>query len=184
LRRENLAFFNQLTSTAVMGDGIQLFDAARGNISAVGGAPSISVLSAAATAMATQAGDSPDTTDPLDLFPAYWLCPQKQRVAAQQVVGYDPRRAPASPSDQVPPEFEGIVVLPTGWLDRYDDVISYLIASPSMTDTLEYGYLRGEEGPQLMQDESFRGDGTAFKIRHTFALKIIEPRAFVRIPAS
>lgn len=184
LRRENRAFYKQLTGSTEMGDGVQLFDASRGNISAVGGAGSISVVSAAITAMATMTGDGPDSKDPLDIMPAFLLCPQKQRVAYHQALGYDPRRAPDAPANQVPPEFEGITVLPTGWLDPIDDIVSYLVANPAMIDTLEYGYLRGEEGPQVFQDDSFRVDGTAYKIRHTFALKFIEPRAFVKIPAS
>lgn len=184
LRRENKVFYDALTGVTLMGDGVALFDASRGNISAVGGAASISVVSGAVTAMGTQTGDSADGDDYLDLYPSFILCPMAQRVGYQQALGLDPRRAPDAPSNQIPPEFEGISVLPTGHLDVVDPIVSYAIASPDVIDTLEYGYLRGEEGPQVFQEEGFRIDGTAFKVRHTFALKFIEPKAFVKIPAS
>jgi hypothetical protein len=184
-RREDGIVWGFITGNVVMGDGTALFDGSRGNIASAGGAPSLTTLSAGWTAMSTQNSDNPDgTLEPLNLMPAFWLCPQLQRMAARQVIGADGARAPDATTNQVPDEYRGLEVIADGFLDNSNTTISYLVASPSDIDTIEYGYLNGVEGPELLQEDGFRVDGTSYRVRHTFAAKVIDPKAFVRIPAT
>lgn len=177
-------FFTANSGAGVtMGDGVTLFHASRGNISATGGAASLAVLSAGFTTMGLQTVANDDgSTDPLELMAAYWMVPMTQRLAARQVVGAD--ILANTVANSVDPDLQGIEVVPNGRLDATSTVASFLVADPSEIDTIEYGYLRGQEGPTVEQELGFTTDGITYKGRHTFAAKPIEAKAFVKIPAS
>ena len=166
-----------------MGDGVTLFHASRGNISGTGGAASLTTLAAAYTTMGLQTVANDDgSTDPLELMGRYWMTPMTQRLAARAVVGADILASQVT--NAVDPELQGIEVIPNGRLDATSTVVSYLVADPAEIDTIEYGYLRGQEGPTVEQELGFTSDGISYKGRHTFAAAVIEPKAFVKIPAS
>jgi hypothetical protein len=177
-------FFTANSGSGVtMGDGVTLFHDDRGNISGTGGAASLAVLSAAYTKMGLQTVANDDgSTDPLELQAKYWMTPQTQRLAARAVVGADIVANTVATS--VDDDLKGVEVLPNGRLDATSTVVSYLVADPADIDTMEHGYLRGQEGPTVEQEAHFTTDGITYKGRHTFAAQIIEPKAFVKIPAS
>jgi HK97 family phage prohead protease len=74
-------------------------------------------------------------------------------------------------------QFE-VVVEPL--LDAVSATAYYLIAEPTRIDTIQYGYLEGEEGPMVSSNIDFDTDGVSVKCMHNFGAKAIDFRGMAR----
>jgi hypothetical protein len=52
------------------------------------------------------------------------------------------------------------------------------VVDPGQSDTLEYAYLEGNDGPFIETRLGFEVDGMEIKCRHDFAAKVIDWRSF------
>lgn len=170
--------YEQITSNPKMGDNVDLFHANHNNLASPGGAIGIDTLGAARAAMRKQKGL--DKKQILNIQGRFLLVPAALETAAQQVI------APINPNEagKVNP-FSGaydLVVEPRLDAASGGDKAWYLIADPSAIDTLEYGYLDGQEGVYIESRNGFDVDGVEIKARLDFAAKVIDWRAFYKNP--
>lgn len=170
--------YEQITSNPKMGDGRELFHAAHNNLASPGGAIEVDTLSAARAAMRRQKGLGGKQL--LNIRGRFLLVPAALETEAQKII------ATVSPNEaaKVNP-FSGaydIVVEPR--LDDASATAWYLIADPAAIDTLEYGYLDGQDGVYTESRNGFDVDGVEIKARLDFAAKPIEWRSFYKNPGA
>lgn len=165
-----------LTSNPVMADAQQVFHSSRGNLATgAGSALSVTSLWTARTAMRLQKGL--DGVTPIDAAPRYLIVPAALEQAAYQYTSTN--YTPAKQSD-VNPLAGQLEVLVDPRLDAVSSTAWYLAADPAVIDTIEYSYLEGEEGPQVLLQEGFDIDGTAFKVRLDFGAGVLDFRGLYR----
>lgn len=158
--------FAVLSANAVMSDGVALFHASHNNLAGSGAGPSESTINAGITAMTTQTDRSGNAR--LNISPKFLLAPPKYRSVVLQSLNseYAPddtakagtakqSQAYNTTKDAADPIFDARL---TG--DEW-----YLLADPSMYDTIEVGYLDGIDTPFLDQQDGWSVDGTEFKVR-------------------
>lgn len=153
----------------VMQDGIRLFDIAHGNMAATESALNIVHLSDARLAMRRQTGME---GRPINVRPAFLLVPPELETMGESILA----AVQAGRAEDVNP-FTGKLVLlveprltdPRRW---------YVVASPSVTEGLEYAYLQGAEGPQTESRVGFEVDGIEFKVRLDFGAAFIDWRSW------
>lgn len=158
-----------LTSNPMMADGVPLFHASHGNLSAVGSDISITSLGEALAAMRTQKNLS--GREPLNVVPAFIVCPAALEVQALQHVA----QLQAAQTANVNP-FAGdlrLTVVVDPRLDMVSKKAWYVAANPNVIPTLEHSYLDGTTGPEIVQEEGFDVDGTRWKARMDFGCAVI-----------
>lgn len=163
-------FYTHLQSNPIMGDSIALFHASRSPSNTTTGVYSQTLVSAARTAMRRAKGLGADGIY-LDCAPKFALIPPEVETT------FDKENAliVAAQSSNANP-FTGLltkVVEP-----RLAAAPIYFVADPAAIDTAEYGFLEGEDGPQLESRNGWEVEGVEIKCRLDFGAKIIEPRAF------
>lgn len=170
---------NLLTSNPVMAsDGVVLFHANHGNLSATGAVISVTTLGAARQAMRLQKGL--DGKTPIDASPRYLVVPAALETVAEQIVG---QLVPSQVSNVNP--FSGkleVVVDPR--LDANSATAWYLAADPMVLDTIEYSYLETEQGPVVEAREGFEVDGVEVKVRLDFGAGVLDHRGFWKNPGA
>lgn len=170
---------NLITSNPVMAsDGVVLFHANHGNLSATGAVISVTTLGAARQAMRLQKGL--DGKTPIDASPRYLVVPAALETVAEQIVG---QLVPSQVSNVNP--FSGkleVVVDPR--LDANSATAWYLSADPMVIDTIEYSYLETEQGPVVEAREGFEVDGVEVKVRLDFGAGVLDHRGFWKNPGA
>lgn len=167
---QSSTFWTHFLANPVMGDTVALFDAAHGNTGT--GALSETTISNARTAMRKQRGLGADSLF-LDLVPKFILLPPELETT------FDKNHGTVIPNavSGVNP-FAGLltkIVEP-----RLGAAPFYFVADPAQIDTAEYGYLDGEDGPQLESRAGWEVEGVEVKCRLDFGCKVIDHRAFYR----
>ena len=161
-----------LTDNAAMGDNVALFDAAHGNLASTTTAPSITSLGAARTAMRKQTSLGGTY---LNVEARYLMAPPELETVIQQLLA----GVTAQTTSAVNP-FSGaytalieprLSTAATAW---------YMAADPSQVDTIEYGYLQGEEGVMIESRSGFDVDGVEIKARLDFGAKAIDWRGLYK----
>ena len=156
-----------LTANGAMKDGVALFHADHSNLNAAAAGITTDSVSAMQTAMALQKGRDTNATA-LNIRPRYLLCPVALQADAETVrTSTTPITATATKQIQ---GVRNIVantydVISDARLDAVSSVDWYMIADPSMYDTVEVAYLDGNETPFLDQQDGWNVDGTEFKVR-------------------
>lgn len=167
-----------LTSNPTMDDGTALFHASHNNI--VTGAFGTSVLDDAKVKMALQTdGDA----TALNIRPAYLVTPVARQSAARTLLAaeYDPAFA----DQNVPNPIRDMAsVVSDARLDAASATTTYMVADPSMHDTIEVAYLDGNSTPFIDSMESFDSDGVKMKVRLDAGVAPLEFRTMVRISDS
>lgn len=141
-----------------MSDNKPLFDAAHGNLAAAGAALSVETLGKARAAMRKQ--KSKDGLA-LNLTPKILLVSPDKETEAEKITA----SIIAAATGEVNPfsgkltalsdaEIEG-----NGW---------YTFADPAMAGVLAFGYLNGNEAPQMGVKEGWDTDGMEFRVLHDF----------------
>lgn len=160
-------------SNPVMGDGTALFHANHGNTGA--GVISVDNVGAGRAAMRKQKGL--DKKQRINVQAKYLLVPAALETKADQFVSQN-MLADATGNINV---FAGrLQAVAEPRLDDDSALQWYLATDPASIDTLEYGYLEGEDGPFVESRVGFDVDGLEIKCRHDFATKAIDWRGFYR----
>ncbi|MBS0448578.1 MAG: Mu-like prophage major head subunit gpT family protein [Proteobacteria bacterium] len=165
-----------LTSNPTMGDGFSLFDATNhGNLATgVGSALGLTALTTARKAMRLQTGM--DRTTPIDATPKFLIVPAALETPAEQLLA---SITPTQSADVNP--FAGkleLVVDPR--LDAISATAWYLAADSAVIDTIEYSYLDGIGGPEVMTREGFEVDGIELKVRLDFGAGVLDFRGLYK----
>lgn len=170
---ESNLVYEHFGSNPTMGDGITLFHANHGNLGT--GAIAVASLGAGRAAMRKQKGL--DKKQRINVQARYLLVPAALETTAEQFVS---TQLLASASGSVNPFAGKLQVIAEPRLDDVSAAEWYLTADPASIDTLEYGYLEGEDGPFLESRIGFEADGMELKARHDFAAKVIDWRGFFK----
>lgn len=156
-----------LTSNPTMGDGTALFHADHGNLATGVAAIDTANVQAVRTAMMLAKGRETDVTA-LNISPRYLLCPAALSGSALETqrsttpISADAKKQTGGVVNIVANTFETIT---DARLDANSAVAWYMVADPSMYDTIEVAYLDGNETPYLDQQMGWNIDGTEFKVR-------------------
>ena len=174
----------EILANAAMGDGVALFHATHNNLDGTPAVIDIASLSRARAGIAKQKGL--DGVSYLNIPSRYLIVhPDKQTVAEQ----FTTQITPAQGSNVNPfagklsvisePRLGGITLddgtVITGSLTAW-----YVASSTDQIDIIEYGFLDGEEGPQMTTREGFDVDGMEIRCRHDFAAKVIDWRGLYK----
>lgn len=170
-----------LTGNPTMSDGTALFHANHKNLAGSGGAPSVATIDAARAAMALQK-DRDAITTALNIRPKYVIAPVTLGGAIRTLVAseFDPAQ-----TQRVPNRVRDLVeVIDDARLDAASTTAYYLVADPSVTDTIEVDYLDGNETPTLEQEEGWKIDGLEFKVRLDAGVKALAWEGFYKNPGA
>lgn len=67
---------------------------------------------------------------------------------------------------------------------RLDGSAFYLLAAPTSVDTLERAWLDADNGPVVVEQDSFGIDAKQYKVRHVFGQRWLDWRGAVKVPLS
>lgn len=173
------AVYTLLESNPTLADGVALFHSTHGNLASSGAAPTVTLLDAAAVAMAQQTAPG-DDAEYLDIRPAVALVNTGLRGAMRVLVDavYDPDTANKL---QRPNMVNGIVrdIVDT---PRLAAAPWYLVADPNVAPVVEVVFLNGQREPRLAQEESFRTGGLAWRVELPFGVGAIDYRGAYKNP--
>ncbi len=162
----------KVEANPAMSDGVAVFDAAHGNLTATAPATVLEGLEAARLAMRKQTGLSGAL---IDVAPRYLVVPPELETEAEQAVA---QITPANAADVNP--FAGrieVIVEPR----LSDPTRYYLFADPARADALEYAFLEGQPGPVVESEVDFLTDSLRFKVRLDFGCGWIDWRGAHRV---
>jgi len=164
--------WDQITSNPVMGDGNALFSAAHLNLDATGAEIDVDSLGDARAAMRQQVSLDGER---LNIAPKYLLVGTALETRGDSIV------VPITPNTftQVNPFSGKLTVVAEPRLDE-EPLAWYLAADPAQIDIIEYGFLEGEEGPQIETRIGFDVDGIEIKCREDFAAKVLDWRGLYK----
>lgn len=167
-----------LVSNPTLGvDSTAVFHANHGNLAASGTVISVASLGVALKSMRLQKGL---TGTPIDVTPTFLVVPASlETVALQTIAAITPTQ-----TSNVNP-FSGkldLIVEPR--LDATSATAWYLAADPGVIDTIEYAYLDGVPGPELIMQQGFEVDGVEWKVRLDFGAGILDFRGLYKNPGA
>jgi phage head maturation protease len=153
-----------------------LFHADHHNIGTAGPL-SIASLTEARTLMRRQKGMRKDPGVFLNLSPSILLIPPELETAARQLLFSTADIGQSNPAVINP--FHGSLEIvvdatltsPSAW---------YLIASPSVIDTMEVAFLDGAQNPVVEQQQGWNTDGIEYKVRLDFGVKAWDYRGIFK----
>lgn len=161
-----------LTANAALADGVALFHSTHANLGTTG-VPSVTTLGEFRKLMRKQTGLSGRT---LNIMMKYIIAPAALETTLDQLLTQT--TVPALDTSTNP--FKGRltpVIEPR--LDASSASKYYGAADPNAIDTVEYGYLEGQEGVYTETRMGFDVDGMEVKARLDFAAKAIDHRGLV-----
>lgn len=165
-----LIYTDILVANPTMSDSVALFHASHGNLPSAA-AISVTSLGLAKALMRKQKGI--DSQDYLDIEPAFLVCgPDKETEARQVLYG----QILASQDSSTNP-FKNTMQLIVD--SRISGNKWFLVAQPSLIDTIELAYLDGMSGPEISMEKDFDNDGVKFKCKHIVGAKAIDYRGMV-----
>jgi ATP-dependent protease ClpP protease subunit len=160
-------------------DGQPIFAAGRNNLAT--GAPSAlsqASLDAGRTAMARQK-DPEGKAAALNIRPKTLLVPVALVGLARQLMDSTTDISQANPA--VGSRVAGMAeIVSDARLDDASATRWFLAGDPNIFDTIEVAYLDGVSEPEMFEDESFKIDGTSFKIRLVAGVAPLGFRALYR----
>lgn len=160
-----------IKSNPVMGDGLPFFDADHGNLAA-SGTSIADGLSTARAAMRSQKGI--DGVQIIDAAPRVLLVGADRETEAEKALAaVQPARA-----DDFNP-FSNMLLAVDPGLNGWG---WGLFAEPGQLAALEYAYLGGNRGPEIITEAGFDVDGIKMRVRHDFGAGVIEHRAAFHNP--
>ena len=165
--------FNVITSNPVMSDGIELFHSEHKNLASSAGAISAATVGKGRTAMRIQK----DGDATLNISPSFLLVPAALEDTARVLMASetDPSQANSRKPNPVRNAAEVVV---DARLDVDSATAWYLLADPTVFDTIEVGYLDGIAAPFLDNQDGWSIDGVEYKVRIDAAAAPLEFRTF------
>jgi hypothetical protein len=169
-----------LTANALMGDGVALFAAGHGNLTTGPGTViSITSLGVARALMRLQTGLNADSI--LNVAPRFLIVPAALETVAQQTVSPIAQSFLRPSSSAEVNVFAGsLEAIAEPRLDADSAISWYLSADPASIDTVEFGFLEGEEGVATDTRIGFDVDGIEIKARLDFGVKAIDHRGLYK----
>jgi hypothetical protein len=165
--------YSVLINNPVMGDGVQLFNAASHfNHVSSGTALSETTLRNAITAMRKQKDPNGDF---INVEPSFLIVGPENEFLAYKLTSTN--YVPARQSDVSIPTITGLQVIVE---PRITDHAFILAASPGQIDTVEYAFLDGEPEIYTEQKTGFDVDGLQIKARMIFGVKAIDWRGLYK----
>lgn len=164
-----------LTANAAMADNVALFHSTHKNLGTTG-APSETTLTELRKLMRKQTGINGRI---LNLMPKYLIVPAALEVVALKQMSAELVASSASNVNVFKNSME-VIVEPR--LDATSSTVWYASADPAQIDTVEVGYLEGQQGLFVDTDEEFDNDGLKVKARLDFGVKAIDWRGMVKYP--
>jgi HK97 family phage prohead protease len=161
----------KLTANPAMSDGIAVFDADHGNLTATYAAPGLTPLALARLAMRKQKGLGGEL---IDATPRFVLVPAELETVAEQALA---DIAATKTADHNP--FVNLTLVVDPRLTNAEQW--YVVADPAMIDGLEYAYLEGAPGPQIETKQGFEVDGVQMKVRLDFGCGWTDYRGWHRV---
>ncbi|GGO26707.1 hypothetical protein GCM10010991_07620 [Gemmobacter aquaticus] len=154
--------FAVINGNPVMSDGVALFHATHANLAGTVGAPSVTTMSAARTAMRTQREKAGGPV--LNIAPKYMLVPAALETVSMQLLtsSFEPTANKGHATNPVAGMAELIV---DGRLDAVSSTAWYLAADQRAFDTIAVGYLNGVQEPFIEQQQMWTADGVEMKVR-------------------
>jgi len=169
-RLENRLAYSALTTNKTMKDGVALYHATHGNLGTAG-AISETTIAEAYKLMRKQA--STDGLDKLNLAPAMFICGPDQEVAARKFF-----------ASIIPNQTSNVNVFQGSMNIVVDAEITgnqyYLVANPSLIDTVVCYRLAGQEQPKIESRVKFENSSLQLKIDHAFAAAPMDWRGIVK----
>lgn len=117
----------------------------------------------------------------LNLFPRFVLVPTSLATTAEQYF-LAPSYYPATEAGTNGPNvFSGrMEIIVENRLETDSSALWYMVADPRRIETIEYGYLAGEEGPQISVTDRRDPDGAEMLVRMDFGAAVQDYRGFYR----
>jgi hypothetical protein len=163
-----------LTANAALSDGVTLFHSTHKNLGSAG-VPSITTLGEFRKLLRVQKGVNGKRI--LNLQLKYLIVPAALETLAEQLCVLT--TVPTQDSNTNP--FKGrLTPVAEPRLDAASAQVYYGACDPSQCDTVEYGYLEGQEGVYTESRMGFDVDGMEIKARLDFAAKAIDFRGLVK----
>ncbi len=162
----DLAYAVLTTNAALNQDNVALFHASHSNLKSTGsGAPSVSALDTAFTAMAKQ--QDPSTKASLNIEPSYLIVPKALDYTGRVLVSADLNPAEGTTTSFAAPNgFRGrLEVVSDARLDADSATAWYLAANQNLYDTVEVAFLDGVQEPYLEEQSGWNSDGVEYKVR-------------------
>lgn len=150
------------------------------NNTGTAGAPSVTTLDEARKLMRVQKG--PNDAAVLDAEPKFLIVPAALETTAKVLVAAqnDPAEGTTTAFSS-PNPFRGVLeVITSAYLDGSSATAWYLAADPNIRDTIELAHVGGQSRPYLESRDGWTIDGVEYKVRHEFAVGIIDYRALVK----
>jgi hypothetical protein len=161
-----------LTANAALADSVALFHANHKNLGTAG-VPSITTIGELVKLMRLQKGL--DGKRALNIMGKYLIGPATQELVIMQ------QMALTTPADQTKVNpYRSLIPVIEPRLDGSSTTAYYLSADPSQCDTVEYGYLEGQQGVYTEIRQGFDVDGMEVKARLDFAAKAIDYRGLAK----
>lgn len=171
-RLENKTVYAILAANAAMADGVVLFDAGHANVGT--GVLATAAFDAMYGVMAIQKGL--DGVSILNITPKYVIVPAAKRGTAEAALVATNAGVKGSDQNRWAGRLE---VVSDGELDLNGSGTTkwYGAADPSITPGIEYSYLEGAQGPQLLREDNAGGVlGVTFRAFLDFGAKAIDWR--------
>lgn len=167
------ATFTLISNNPTLSDGIALFHADHNNLAGSGGAPTVTTLAAARTAMALQTAPG-DDAEPLDIMPYVAVSATGIADDIGVVIGaeYDTE---VTNKSRVPNKVRNMVQDVVG-TPRLSGNAWYIFADPNVAPCIEVVFLNGQREPRLVTEENFRTSGLDFKVELPFGVGAIDYR--------
>ena len=179
-RYVNQAVYAKLSGAHVMSDTKTLFHADHDNLASSGAVLSIDTLTAARLAMRNQKGMN--SNYPLNVTPTFLIVPAALETEAAKLIdtasGFDAEEGHGVSN----PFYKALQIVVDPFLDTQSTAAWYLAADPKMFDGIEVCYLDGNESPVLEQEYGFEIDSWKCKVRHVFAVGVLDYRGLFKNP--
>ena len=169
--------YGLLSSNPKMGeDGKDLFHADHKNIASAA-ALSVDSLGALRALLRKQSSKAAkgEVGYALNTPLEYLIVPAALETTADQLI----TQITAAKAGDVNP-FSGLKKIVEAELDAVSTTAYFGIGNPMLVDTIEYGYLDGQEGAYIDSEVDFDTDGIKMKVRHDFAAAVADYRGMAK----
>jgi len=170
-----------LSGNPTLGDGVKLFHADHKNL-ATGAALSVDSIGELRKLLRLQKSFAAkgETGYALNTPLAGLIVPAAMETEAEKLVA----SVVAAKSGDVNP-FTSLKVIAEAELDAGGVSSGFFgFGDPNLVDTIEYGYLEGEEGAFIDSEMEFTTDAMVLKVRHDFAAQVADHRGLVKNPGA
>ncbi|AHZ84650.1 hypothetical protein Bb109J_c1961 [Bdellovibrio bacteriovorus] len=174
-RKETALVYGILNSNPKMADTVDLFHATHGNLGAA-----LAIGEAGFNDAFEKLGAQviPDTDETMNLEPRFIVAGPKNRAALMKMLAsvQATKTGDVNIYNSAQSGLSGIID------GSIKDKSWFAIGDKDRCDTIEAGYLEGEDGPSLSENAEFKVDAIAHKVTHIFGAKAIDHKNMYKNP--